>query len=52
MPKNPHGQRNCPDLSEVLLTAPVPAYPAKMITEKVKLNFHQTHFCETETAEH
>lgn len=52
MPKNPHGQRNCPDLSEVLLTAPVPAYPAKMITEKVKLNFHQTHFCQTETAEH
>lgn len=54
MPKNPHGQRKCPDRSEteVQLSEPVPAYPAKMITEEVKLNLHQTHFCQTETAEH
>lgn len=54
MPKNPHVKRNCPHLSEpeVLLAEPVPAYPAKMITEKVKLNLHQIHFCQTEAAEH
>lgn len=54
LPKTPHGQRNCPGLSEpeVLLTEPAPAYPAEMITEKVKLNLQQTYFCQTETAEH